>query len=60
MAAGVLLLSLAAVLGRGTEPLSALPAKLLAGAGACAAASKLASDWAQKYIYIDYVPQDHD
>lgn len=59
VAAGALLLALAAVLGRGAAPLSLLPVALLAGAAACGLGWKVASDWVQKYLYIDYVHQDH-
>ena len=57
--AGILLLALAVVLGRGVAPLSALPGGLLAGVAACAAGWKVASEWAQKFIHVDYVHQDH-
>lgn len=58
-AAGLLLLGLAAVLGRGVQPVSALPMGLLAAVGLCALGWKFASSWAQKYIYVDYVHQEH-
>ena len=54
-----MLLGLSSVLGRGAAPVSLLPIGLLAGAAASAAAWRLASDWVQKFYFIDYVHQEH-
>ena len=58
--AGVsMLLGLSSVLGRGTAAVSPTPIGLLAAAVASAVAWRLASDWVQKFYYVDYVHQEH-
>ena len=54
-----MLLGLSSVLGRGAAPVSPVPISLLAGAAASAAGWRLASDWVQKFYFVDYVHQDH-
>ena len=53
------LLGLSSVLGRGAAPASALPVGLLAAAAASAVAWRQASNWVQKFYFIDYVHQEH-
>lgn len=54
-----MLLGLSSVLGRGAAPVSPLPIGLLAAAAASAVAWRLASNWVQKFYYVDYVHQEH-
>ena len=54
-----MLLGLSSVLGRGAAPVSLVPIGLLAGAAASAAAWRLASEWVQKFYFVDYVHQEH-